>query len=97
MKDSDFKNLLLSIKQMKEIVSGKRKPSRRFFVQPLKVKSIRRKLKLSQTKFARLIGVSPATLRNWEQGRTYPEGAARALLQVADKRPDAILEALHAA
>jgi putative transcriptional regulator len=97
MNEFDFNELLQSIKEMKEIMSGKRKPSRKFFVKPLKVKSIRRKLKLSQTKFARLIGVSPATLRNWEQGRTYPEGAARALLQVADKRPDAILEALHAA
>ena len=97
MKDSDFKNLLKSIDQVRAIHRGELRPLRRFVVKPLKVKAIRRKLHVSQTEFARLIGVSPATLRNWEQGRTYPEGAARALLIVADKRPDAILDALHAA
>ena len=42
-----------------------------------------------------LIGVSAATLRNWEQGRTYPVGAARALLKVAAKRPELVLDALR--
>jgi len=48
-----------------------------------------------EVQFATLIGVSAATLRNWEQGRTYPEGAARVLLRVAAHRPDAVLEALR--
>ena len=95
MKDADFKLLLKSIQEAREIQAGKRKPSRVFHVEPLQVKKIRNKLHVSQVKFANLIGVSAATLRNWEQGRTYPEGAARALLMVASKRPDAIFEALH--
>jgi len=43
-----------------------------------------------------MIGVSVATLRNWEQGRRVPEGPARALLKVASKNPEAVEEALGA-
>ncbi len=97
MKESRFKELLDSVKQMKEIEGGKRRPSRLFHVEPLRIKEIRKKLQMSQSQFARLIGISAATLRNWEQGRTYPEGPARVLLRVAENRPDAIWESLHAA
>lgn len=41
-------------------------------------------------------GVSVATLQNWEQGRRHPEGPARALLRIAAKNPEALLEALSA-
>lgn len=95
MKDADFKDLLKSIDEARAIRAGKRKPSRVITFDPLEVKAIRRKLHVSQTQFATLIGVSAATLRNWEQGRTYPEGAARVLLRVAARRPRAILDALR--
>ena len=49
---------------------------------------------LSQTQFAKILGVSKRTLEGWEQGRHKPGGAARALLKVALKRPDALIEAL---
>ena len=42
-----------------------------------------------------MIGVSVATLRNWEQGRRTPDGPALALLRVAAKNPKAVAEALH--
>ena len=95
MKDNDFQDLLKSIQQAREIHKGKRAPSRVFKFEPIEVKKIRDKLHVSQPEFAIVIGVSVATLRNWEQGRTVPEGAARALLKVAAKRPRAVLEALH--
>lgn len=97
MKDKNFKELLLSIKQAGEIRRGERKPSRVFHYAPMEVKKIRKKLKLTQAEFAKMICVHVATLRNWEQGRTYPEGAAIALLRVAEAKPEAVLEALHAA
>ncbi|OGW82473.1 MAG: hypothetical protein A3C47_03830 [Omnitrophica bacterium RIFCSPHIGHO2_02_FULL_51_18] len=97
MKELGFKNLLRSINQARAIRAGKHKPGRVIRFEPIRLKAVRRKLHVSQSEFARFIGVSPATLRNWEQGRTYPEGAARALLAIAAKRPDAILEALRAA
>jgi len=94
MKDAGFKELLKGLDEARAIRAGLRKPSRVIRFDRLEVKSIRKKLHVSQTQFAFLIGVSPATLRNWEQGRTYPEGAARVLLKVAAKRPRTILEAL---
>jgi len=95
MKAKDFNELLKSLDEAREIGAGKRKPSRVITFNPLEVKTIRKRLHVSQTQFAHLIGVSAATLRNWEQGRTYPEGAARALLKVAARRPHAVLEALR--
>jgi putative transcriptional regulator len=37
-----------------------------------------------------MIGVSVATLRNWEQGRRTPDGPALALLRVAANNPKAV-------
>ena len=94
MKNVDFKNFLKSIDQAREIHRGKRAPSRVIHIKPIEIKSIRHKWHASQSQFAHLIGVSAGTLRNWEQGRAYPDGAARVLLKIAAVRPDAIQEAL---
>jgi putative transcriptional regulator len=53
---------------------------------------IRERTGLSQAKFATLLGVSVRTLQEWEQGRRAPSGAARTLLMVAAKNPQALLE-----
>lgn len=94
MKDEAFAKLVESIKQAGEIKRGVRKPSRIFEFTPLDVKSIRTQLHKSQREFAQMIGVSVATLQNWEQGRRKPEGPARALLQVALHNPEAVQAAL---
>jgi len=91
----DFKKLIESIKEAGEIKAGKRKPSRTFYYQKPDIKAIRKRLHVSQAKFALMIGVSKGTLQNWEQGRREPEGPARALLHVADKNPRAVFDALH--
>ncbi len=46
---------------------------------------------LSQQQFARLLGVSPRTLQDWEQGRREPTGAAKMLLRVATSHPQVLL------
>ena len=56
---------------------------------------VRRRLGFSQAEFAERINVSLDTIRNWEQGKRCPTGAAKALLQVLDKAPEAALAALH--
>ena len=61
------------------------------------VPAIRKTLGLSQPEFARFMGVSVATLRNWEQGRREPQGPARSLLLVAKKQPAAVIKAFEAA
>ena len=40
------------------------------------------------------MGVSVRTLQDWEQGRRRPSGAARTLLMIADKNPQAILDVM---
>ena len=94
MNEQDFDLLLESIKQAGEIKRGQRLPSRVFEFSALDVKAIRSQLEKSQREFAQMIGVSVATLQNWEQGRRKPEGPARALLQVAMRNPNAVKEAL---
>lgn len=63
---------------------------------PPDVQAIRQKLGLSQSEFAGMLGISPATLRNWEQGRRTPEGPARVLLLVADRHPELIWQVVRA-
>lgn len=92
MKKALFNELLKSVKEMKAIERGKRKPSRVFLVNPKnEAQAARMRLHLSQEKFAALMGVSVSTLRNWEQGRRKPTGAARILLRVASKHPEIVL------
>jgi len=52
----------------------------------------RKALGLSQTEFAKLLGVSVRTLQDWEQGRKQPSAAAGMLLKVAAKHPQALLD-----
>jgi putative transcriptional regulator len=54
------------------------------------IRAIRRSLKLSQTGFAREFGFTPATVRNWEQGRNQPDKSARILLAVIRRHPDIV-------
>ena len=95
MKDIAFKELLASIRQAGQIRRGNLKPARVTTFGPADVKSVRGKLNASQVEFAVMIGVSVATLRNWEQGRRTPDGPALALLRVAARNPRAVAEALH--
>jgi len=95
MKDAMFNELLISVKEMDKIVKGKKTASRRFEIKEPEVKVIREQTGLSQTQFARLIGVSKRTLENWEQGRRHPTGPARALLKIVESNPKVAVEALH--
>jgi putative transcriptional regulator len=52
----------------------------------------RYRVKMSQSEFARLLGVSVRTLQEWEQGRREPSGAARSLIRVAQERPEVLRE-----
>jgi putative transcriptional regulator len=92
----EFEDLVASVREAGKIKRGEKSSARRFVFKPSDVRAVRRKLGLSQSRFAFLIGVSVATLRNWEQGRRRPEGPARALLRIAATHPEAVLDALKA-
>ena len=91
-----FDELTQSIKEAGQIVRGKRKPARKFRVEPLDVKTVREKTGLSQMRFALLMGVSIKTLQNWEQGRRKPHGPAISLLRIVKNDPRSAVKALHA-
>ena len=95
MKDKSFSKLLTSIKEAGQLRAGRKQPGRIFKIDPSSIKAVRRKLHLSQSEFALMIGVSTSTLQNWEQGRREPDGPAKALLKVASQNPEAVMEALH--
>ena len=94
MRQENFEELLESVRQAGRILRGEAKPSREFSYSPEDVRAIRKKLKKSQDEFALMLGVSVATLRNWEQGRRRPHGPARALLKIAAESPKAVEKAL---
>ncbi len=96
MKKERFGKLMESVKQAGRIRRGEMKAGRVFHFSPADIKDIRLKLKKSQAEFALMIGVSLGTLQNWEQGRRFPEGPARALLKIAAEKPEAVIEALTA-
>ena len=87
---SEMKNfqqdLIASVRQMR---SGK--AARVTKVKLPLVAEARAKTGLSQLDFARLLGVSPRTLQDWEQGRRQPTGAAKTLLRVAISHPEILL------
>jgi putative transcriptional regulator len=59
-------------------------------------KSIRQRLHLTQDQMARFLGASTSGYRKWEQGQRQPSGAARTLLRVMEREPEAVLRALAA-
>jgi len=95
MKQNLFDELVASVREGGAILRGEIAPSRRFLIKGSDIKRIRITYKLSQLDFAALLGISVATLRNWEQGRRAPEGSARILLQVAAKHPEAVWDVVR--
>lgn len=59
------------------------------------IAALRRFVDLSQARFAKALGISVHTLRNWEQGRRRPEGPAIALLRIAARHPRILRENLE--
>lgn len=97
MKEELFEELRESVRQGGAILRGRRKPSRAFQVGEPDVRAVRQGYRLSQTRFAALMGISPGTLRNWEQGRRKPEGSARILLRIVAEHPEAVLDVVSRA
>ena len=97
MRKDLFEQLLESVKEAKAIAAGRRRASRVFRAEDLltdeypDVATLRAHFKLSQAKFAALLGISVDTLQNWEQRRRRPEGPAKVLLRIAATYPEALL------
>lgn len=86
--------LLKSAKEARAIARGEAEPARSFTLPAIDVAAIRARTGLSQARFAQRFGLSPSAIRDWEQQRRTPDPAARTLLMVIDKEPDAVVRAL---
>ncbi len=64
-------------------------------VKPADIKTARKRTGMSREAFARAFGLSPATLRKWENGERQPTGPARILLTIISREPDAALRAIR--
>lgn len=95
MDKQHFEQLVKGVREMKRHVAGKSvRGIKTTEISVPSVRSIREAAQISQSQFAKLIGVNLRTLQNWEQERTKPTGPARALLKIVASDPKA-LEALH--
>jgi putative transcriptional regulator len=79
--------------RLARLIIGNGRP-RRAATDTVDVRAIRGMTGLSQAKFAELLDIEVATLRNWEQGRREPTGPARALLRAIRNNPIEVIKAL---
>ena len=97
MDKQHFDQLVKGVREMKRHMAGKSVRGTRITeLSDPDVRAIREAAQISQSQFAKLIGVNLRTLQNWEQQRTRPTGPARALLKIVASDPKSALEALHA-
>ena len=89
-----FEDLKKSIKEAGKIRRGRAKASRAYKYKAVDIRKLRKSVKVSQSEFARMIGVSVDTVQNWEQGRRTPRGPAMALLRVFEENPKVVVNAL---
>ena len=84
--------ILEGIREIKAYKAGRIQLRTRTLKPPAPPRRIRNRLKLSQSAFAGLMGVSLRTVQDWEQGRRKPSGPAEALLRIADQHPEVFMQ-----
>jgi putative transcriptional regulator len=90
-----FEELMTGLDEVKAFLAGERKGFKAHVPDEVDVKSIRIKLKMTQSRFSDTFGFSLDAIKHWEGGRRTPEAPARTLLTVIDKNPVAVITALH--
>ena len=93
MPEEDFALLLESAAEMTHILQGKRQPSRVIRVKAPKAIPARAALSITRPDLAAMLGVSPRTIENWEQGRRSIPRMARIILNIAARHPKVLREA----
>jgi putative transcriptional regulator len=90
LKAEIFKELKERVRAGGVVLRGKAAPAGQELAGQTDVKDLRAAYGLSQRQFAALLGISVATLQNWEQGRRLPKGAARVLILIAASYPEMV-------
>jgi putative transcriptional regulator len=95
MKESDFDGLMQGMKEAGNFIrTGEIKGGKIHIPAEIDAAAIRARTGLSQLNFSKQIGVSVATLRNWEQGRRVPDGPAQVLLRMLNQDPEIVRRTL---
>ena len=90
-----YKSISKGLKEAIGYSKGNTKEAREFRPRHIDVKKLRERIGMSQPKFAASFGISLGTLRHWERGDRYPQGAALVLLNLLSKDPNTVLEVLY--
>jgi putative transcriptional regulator len=97
MTKTAFDKLAAGLADVASYMDGERDGFAVHIPEEVDVKAIRRRLKLSQPKFAQTFGFSVGRVRDWEQRRFPVDAPSRVFLTVIDREPAAVLRALDAA
>ncbi|WP_417613103.1 helix-turn-helix domain-containing protein [Parasphingorhabdus sp.] len=92
MKDDDFSGIMEGIEDATAFVQGEQARAR--VVAGPDIKALRKRIKMTQAKFAKTYHLPLGTVKDWEQGRRQPDAPARALLTVIEDDPEAVQKAL---
>ena len=94
---SAFDQLMTGLDEVEAFLAGEQKGFKVHVPDQIDVKSIRNKLKMTQSRFSATFGFSLDAIKHWEGGRRRPEAPARTLLTVIEKNPAAVISALNPA
>jgi len=90
-----FEDLMTGLDEVDAFLAGQTAGYKVTVPAEVDVKSIRKGLKMTQSRFSDTFGFSLDAVKHWEGGRRTPESSARAFLTVIAKNPGAVIEALH--
>jgi putative transcriptional regulator len=95
MKKDDFEKLMAGAQDALAYAEGDKSRGIAHSVSTVDVVAIRKKFDLSQAQFAETFGLEKSALQEWEHGRRRPDRAARVLLRVIERNPQAVKDALR--
>src|SRR5271163_53101 len=90
-----FEDLMTGLDEVDTFLSGTKAGYKVTLPAEIDVKSIRKQLKMTQSRFSATFGFSLDAVKHWEGGRRTPEASARAFLTVIARNPQAVISALH--
>jgi putative transcriptional regulator len=89
-----FNSIRQGLSEAIDHAQGKQVAVKTYTPQPVNVAAVRQRIGMTQLQFASRFGFSVATLRHWERGDRTPRGAALVLLNVIERNPNAVIQAL---
>jgi putative transcriptional regulator len=90
-----FEDMMTGLNEVDDFLAGKSADYKVSVPAEIDVKAIRKKLKMTQSRFSVMFGFSLDAVKHWEGGRRTPESSARAFLTVIARNPNAVIAALH--